>query len=131
MAAGEDQHQPIVLTGLFGWERHTRSTLPIAQVAAQHIDRPAAGYRPQPGPGAIGDPARGPLLPGRQQRVLDDFFGGVEVAQDACYHRRPVRPETHRSSRVRALQLVALANFPVVLGEPGADLCVPAMQVFG
>ena len=56
---------------------------PALSCEAQHVDGPAAGHRPEPGTGTVGHALGRPLLPGRQQRILDDFFGRVEVAQDA------------------------------------------------
>jgi hypothetical protein len=55
--------------------------------ASGKVNRPAAGHGPQPRSRPLRDPVDRPLLPRGQQRVLDDLFGHVEVAQDTHHGR--------------------------------------------
>jgi len=78
---------PVVLVGLADRERRGGGQLAEPDVAAQQVDGPPAGDRPEPGAGPIGYPVLRPLPPGGQQRVLDNFLGGVEIPQDARHGR--------------------------------------------
>ncbi len=46
------------------------------------VEGAATGHRKQPGTGPFGDAIDRPALQRHQQRVLDDFLGNIEVAQD-------------------------------------------------
>ncbi len=103
MTAREDEPEPIVLDGHrillvrrvdgreLGLDRRDPAELLglLAQPpsAAQSIDRPVARGGRDPGARVARDPANRPRLEGRDEGLLDDFFGQIEVAQDTDQRR--------------------------------------------
>ena len=103
MAAGEDQPQPVVhdrAHRIGAVERCVRidrrellldQRLPSEELrllrqdppAPDPIDRPVASSRRDPGSGVARHAPSRPRLEGSDERVLDGFFGKVEVTEDA------------------------------------------------
>src|SRR5206468_11163671 len=84
MAAREDEAEPIVgLRSVTGQLRtlQKRQLLCVAAIAAQKVDRAPAGCGHEPRPGVVGDALFRPLLERRDEAVLDDLLGQVEVAE--------------------------------------------------
>ena len=56
--------------------------------ATQIVEGAALGRRHQPGTGIFGDTFDGPLLEGRDEHVLAEFFGDADVAGLRAQFRR-------------------------------------------
>ncbi len=85
MAAREDQPEAVVglARRLPGVRADALQQRLVAALAAPSVDPPAPGGRHEPRRGPLGDAFDGPVLERGDQRVLDEVFGVVEIAERA------------------------------------------------
>ena len=85
VAAREDQAEAIVGLGRVTWQcrpLQQRQLLGVAAIAAHKVDRAPAGGGHEPRPRVVGNALLRPSLERRDQTVLHDLLGNVEVAED-------------------------------------------------
>src|SRR5215469_16859995 len=125
VAAGEDQPQPLVPRGLDRRPLQLRQLGAVVVRAPQPVQGPPPGDREQPRTGPLGDPFRRPVLQRGEHRVLDQVFGGCEVA---CHpHQRDgqltsVLPDDAGQLVVRGLGHGNSSGRISTIGQPGQVL---------